>query len=303
GDDGNDTVIGGRGNDFASLGAGDDTFVWNPGDGSDTVEGQAGFDTLVFNGANINENIDISANGSRVRVFRYVANTTMDLNGIERIDFHALGGADNIVINDLSGTDLPAGGVLVDLAGTLGGTAGDGALDTVTVNGTAGDDAIRLFSFNGGQFNGGIGIIGPPARLVVTHQNATHPPIVHRRTRDDPTESPAGVGPPVPPHLHLRRRAGSHGKDRVNGGTGNDLASLGAGNDTFVWNPGDGSDTVEGQAGFDTLLFNGANIAENIDISANGGRVRFFRDIATITMDLNGVERIDFHALGGADNI
>ena len=47
------------------MGAGDDTFVWNPGDGSDTVEGQDGLDTMLFNGANINEKIDISANGER----------------------------------------------------------------------------------------------------------------------------------------------------------------------------------------------------------------------------------------------
>ena len=63
GGDGNDTIIGGRGNDMAFLGAGDDTFVWNPGDGSDTVEGQGGHDTLQFNGANVNENINLSANG------------------------------------------------------------------------------------------------------------------------------------------------------------------------------------------------------------------------------------------------
>ena len=77
---------------------------------------------------------------------------------------------------------------------------------------------------------------------------------------------------------------------------------MGAGDDTFVWNPGDDNDTLEGQAGFDTMLFNGANIAENIDISANGGRVRFFRDVANVTMDLNDVEAIDFNALGGADS-
>jgi Ca2+-binding RTX toxin-like protein len=34
-------------------GPGDDTFVWNPGDGSDTIEGQSGQDTLLFNGANV----------------------------------------------------------------------------------------------------------------------------------------------------------------------------------------------------------------------------------------------------------
>jgi Ca2+-binding RTX toxin-like protein len=306
-DDGNDTVIGGRGNDFASLGAGDDTFIWNAGDGSDTVEGQAGFDTLVFNGANVNENIDISANGGRVRFSRDVATITMDLNGVERIDFHALGGADNIVINDLSGTDLPAGGVLVDLAGTLGGAAGDGALDTVTANGTAGDDMIKLFSFNSGQFNGGIGIIGTSAGIVVTHQDATDQLTINGGAGNDTIDASAVVAGSMA--LTINGGAGndtiigSQGNDLVIGGTGNDVASLGAGNDTFVWNPGDGSDTVEGQAGFDTLVFNGANIVERIDISANGGRVRFSRDIATITMDLNGVERIDFHALGGADNI
>src|SRR5262249_20651895 len=65
GGDGNDVITGGRGNDVALLGTGDDTFVWNPGDGSDTVEGGDGTDTLVFNGANVNEKVDISANGHR----------------------------------------------------------------------------------------------------------------------------------------------------------------------------------------------------------------------------------------------
>src|SRR4051812_44912772 len=63
--------------------------------------------------------------------------------------------------------------------------------------------------------------------------------------------------------------------DVIIGGRGNDLALMGAGDDRFIWNPGDGSDVVEGQSGSDTLQFNGANIAEKIDISANGGRVRF----------------------------
>ena len=94
---------------------------------------------------------------------------------------------------------------------------------------------------------------------------------------------------------------GSAGDDFVIGGRGDDVALLGGGNDTFVWNPGDGSDTVDGQAGADTLLFNGANVSEHIDISANGSRARLTRDVANITMDLNRMETIDFNALGGAD--
>ena len=84
---------------------------------------------------------------------------------------------------------------------------------------------------------------------------------------------------------------GGKGDDLINGGDGNDMALMGAGDDTFVWNPGDDNDTLEGQAGFDTMLFNGANVAENIDILANGGRALFFRDVAAVTMDLNDVER------------
>src|SRR5437763_9287149 len=96
---------------------------------------------------------------------------------------------------------------------------------------------------------------------------------------------------------------GGDGNDVVTGGRGNDVALMGGGDDTFVWNPGDGSDTVEGQAGQDALLFNGANVSEQIDISANGSRVRFTRDVASITMDLDDVETIEFRALGGADSV
>src|SRR6185437_13314413 len=110
---GNDLINGGRGNDVAFMGKGDDTFVWNPGDGSDTVEGQGGTDALLFNGANVSENISISANGSRALLTRDVANITMDLNGIERIQLATLGGADNITVNDLTGTDVTQ--VAIDL--------------------------------------------------------------------------------------------------------------------------------------------------------------------------------------------
>src|SRR4029077_15984583 len=65
---------------------------------------------------------------------------TMDLNGIERIEFNALGGSDNIVVNNLSHTDVTQ--VAIDLAATLGGVPPDGLLDTVTVKGTGGADHI-----------------------------------------------------------------------------------------------------------------------------------------------------------------
>jgi len=142
GGDGNDSIDGNGGNDLALLGAGDDTFVWDPGDGSDKIEGQDGTDTMRFNGANVSEQVDLSANGSRLKLFRTQANIAMDTAGVERVDFNALGGADLITINDLSGTDVS--NVNVDLAGTLGGATGDGQPDSVVVNATNGDDTIKV---------------------------------------------------------------------------------------------------------------------------------------------------------------
>ena len=142
GSEGNDLINGGDGNDTALMGAGDDTFVWNPGDDNDTLEGQDGFDTMLFNGANAAEKIDISANGGRVLFSRNIANVTMDLNDVEGIDFNALGGADTIVVNDLSGTDVTE--VNLNLESTPGSGAGDGQPDTVIVNGTNGDDVALV---------------------------------------------------------------------------------------------------------------------------------------------------------------
>ena len=67
---------------------------------------------------------------------------------------------------------------------------------------------------------------------------------------------------------------GGDGNDAIDGNRGDDTGLLGAGDDSFRWDPGDGSDVVEGQAGTDTLLFNGAGVAENFDVSANGERVQ-----------------------------
>ena len=140
GGDGNDSIDDNGGNDTAFVGAGDDTFVWDPGDGSDTVEGQDGADRMLFNGANAAEHIDLSANGNRLKFFRDVGNITMDTAGVERVDCNALGGADVVTVNDLSGTDVNI--VNVDLTGALGGVTGDGQADRIVVNATNRDDAI-----------------------------------------------------------------------------------------------------------------------------------------------------------------
>jgi Ca2+-binding RTX toxin-like protein/predicted lipoprotein with Yx(FWY)xxD motif len=307
GGDGNDSLDGNGGNDRALLGAGDDTFVWDPGDGSDVVEGEAGADTMRFNGANIAEQVDLSANGNRLRFFRTQANITMDTAGVERVDFNALGGADVVIVGNLAGTDV--GSVNVDLAGTLGGVAGDGQIDRVIVEGTNDGDRIHI-----NEDASGINVAGLRALVAIRHQEATDALAVDGVDGNDDI-SAAGL-PAQAIALILAagegddeifagqgddRLVGGSGNDTLDGSKGNDLALMGAGDDTFEWDPGDGSDTVEGEAGDDSMLFIGANIAERIDVTANGNRVRFVRDVGTVTMDTAGLERIDFQALGGAD--
>jgi hypothetical protein len=101
---------------------------------------------------------------------------------------------------------------------------------------------------------------------------------------------------------------GGDGNDTVDGGKGNDTAYLGAGNDTFRWDNGEGSDVIEGQDGTDTMQFNGAgnaaaNPVDTVTMSANGGRLTFFRVQGNVTMDTNDVEIVDDNPLGGTDSI
>jgi Ca2+-binding RTX toxin-like protein len=307
GGDGNDTIDGNGGNDLALLDAGDDTFVWDPGDGSDTVEGEEGTDTLRFNGANVAERVALSANGSRLEFLRDPGNVTMDTAGVERVDFNALGGADTVTVDDLTGTDVKT--VNTDLAGALGGTTGDAQTDQVTVDGTNGNDKINV----AGDASG-IAVTGLATLVAIQHQEPNDKLDVNGLGGDDVISAAALTAQAITLSLDggagddtiagaqgVETAFGGDGNDSVDGNGGNDVAFLGAGDDTFVWDPGDGSDTVEGQDGADTLLFNGANGAEQVDLSANGNRLKFFRTQATITMDTAGVETVDFNALGGAD--
>ncbi len=185
GGDGNDAVDGGRGNDIAYLGGGNDSFRWDPGEGSDVLEGQDGIDTMLFNGAPGAETVDMSANGERLRFLREPAGITMDTNDIEVVDFNALAGIDVITVNDLTGTDVTK--TNLDLASTLGGSAADAADDIVFVNGTNGDDSIDITG-NGS----GVDVTGLATAVSVKHPDLADLLAVDTRTGTD-NVTPTGV--------------------------------------------------------------------------------------------------------------
>jgi Ca2+-binding RTX toxin-like protein len=170
GGDNNDFIDGQQGNDTVFMGAGDDAFQWDPGDGSDTVEGQAGHDVMLFNGSNGSEIFAFSSNPGapeRLRFTRNLGSIVMDADDIEQFDLNALGSADAVTVNDLAGTDLAQ--VNIELAGTIVGTTGDSAADSITVNGTASPDTIQVAAVSGA-----VEVSGLAAFVVITHPEAAN---------------------------------------------------------------------------------------------------------------------------------
>ena len=248
GGDGNDFVDGNQGNDTALLGAGDDTFQWDPGDGSDVVEGQDGSDRMAFNGSNANENMEVSANGGRVRFTRDIAAITMDLNDVESIVAKTLGGADNVVVNDLSGTDVT--NVVPDLAALGGGD--DASADNVIVNATNGDD-VATVSGAGTSAQ----VSGLAAAVSVSGASATTDRLtVNALAGDDVIDASSVAAGSV-----LLTLAGGDNDDVLLGGAGDDTLLGGAGDDVLIGGPG--ADTNDGGPG-DNVVIDGFSAADTV---------------------------------------
>ena len=243
GGDGNDFADGNQADDIALLGAGDDTFQWDPGDASDVVEGQSGADALAFNGSGANERMDASANGGRIRFTRDVANITMDLNDVESITARTLGGADTVSVHDVSGTDLTA--VRADLAATGGGD--DGAADNVIADATNGDDVASVTGGATTHLN------GLAARIAIVAAGATTDRLtVNALAGDDVVDATA-----VPAGSALLTLSGGAGDDVLLGGAGDDTLLGGAGDDVLIGGPG--ADVIDGAPGDDVVIALTAN--------------------------------------------
>ena len=241
GGDGDDFVDGQQGNDVALMGVGNDTFQWDPGDGSDTVEGQAGSDTLLFNGSGTNEIMEISANGGRVRFTRNVGVIAMDLDDVERIDVNALGGADTIVVNDLTGTDVTT--INVNLAGLLGGSTGDAQPDNVIVNGTSGEDVI-LVSGNAS----GVAVSGLAALVNITVAEPANDRLTIFALAGDDVVDASGL---AATGIGLTLDGGDD-DDALTGGDGDDTLLGGNGDDVLIGGPG--TDVLDGGLGENILI-------------------------------------------------
>jgi Ca2+-binding RTX toxin-like protein len=262
-------IFGSSGNDTITGGSGADQLFGEAG--NDTLLGKDGAD-LLFGGAG-----DDTLTGGR---------------GDDQVFGQA--GNDRMIWNPGDGSALNEGGAGSDTVEVNGGNVGENF--TVTANGAR----VRFDRVNPAPFFLDIG----------TTENL----VVNANGGDDTFSATGNLAALVQITVD-----GGAGNDTINGGNGDDLllggdgndfidgnqgtdvARMGTGDDVFQWDPGDGNDTVEGQDGTDTMLFNGNNISEVFEASANGERVLFTRNVGNIVMDLNDVERIDLNALGGTD--
>ena len=149
GGDGNDRLIGDNNDagtdDVANGENGDDTMVWNPGDGDDVNEGGPGNDTVEVNGGG-NEDFTVKPSATAGRVaFDRTGPTppgpfNLDIGTSEKLDFNGRAGNDTL----LADGGLAALGFALDLSGGDGDDTltGDDGVDLIA--GDAGNDTITL---------------------------------------------------------------------------------------------------------------------------------------------------------------
>ena len=233
-------VDGGKGNDTLVGGDGDDFFFWAPGDGSDRIDGGSGSDTLEFVGSNADEHMTITPDGTGFDLVRDVGDVHMSVRGIELLSLSTGEGTDSVVTTPLVGT-------IQNIEDGIGGP--DGLADVLRVDAgqrclTRRDDTFEV------DGRTSIAFANFPEVVV---DNALCP----RSVCDDAVVS----GDCTVNHVRHQPCQGTAGDDVIIGTAAADVIRGGGGNDRIVGRGGDdllcgedGDDVLLGGRGDDTLV-------------------------------------------------
>ena len=177
-------------------GAGDDTLVWNNGDGTDIVNGDDGRDDVEVNGAPAaGDTFTVQPNGVRIKFDRTnLVPFSLDIGSSETLHANGLGGDDAITVGEVGSYSVTAaGGPDSDtLTGGgssetfLGGSGNDaitpgGGLDVVF--GDEGDDQVNVRDNAADVARGGDGtdaVVADSANLDILEgfEMVDRPPVV-----------------------------------------------------------------------------------------------------------------------------
>ncbi|MBN3892123.1 MAG: calcium-binding protein [Nostoc sp. JL31] len=216
GSTGNDTLIGGQGNDYLTGGGGKDKFVYNLGDGTDTITDFGGIgkgtnptaaviaevDTIKFQGAGLTaQNLLLIQNGNDLEItFEGNTNTVVILQNFK---------LENLENLKASGGNPALGNILFD------------GQNSIT-------DSFNVLDSNSTDTSLGI-------KNTVTFLNDLNNNITGLEDSNDVVN-------------------GQGGNDKIDGLSGNDLLRGGAGNDTLIG--GTGNDSLIGGTANDSLVGN-----------------------------------------------
>ncbi len=257
GGDGNDVLSGGAGDDTLAGGSGSDTYLFNLGDGNDTIndhdDSVGRLDVLQF-GPGIEASavsarresndlvLRISNTGDSVTIRNYFLQDGVNAYRVDEIRFadsesvvwdlatvkalvQAPTAGDDVLKGYESGDTLAGG----DGKDTLYGHGGNDAL-----SGQAGDD--RVYGGDGDDvLSGGTGA-----------------DTLEGGAGDDALDGGDGVDV-----LH-----GDAGADHLTGGLGDDQLEGGAGNDAYHFSAGDGRDSIRDNEGHNTIYLSGLPLDE-----------------------------------------
>jgi Ca2+-binding RTX toxin-like protein len=266
-----------------SGGAGNDTLVWNNGDGSDRIEGDAGNDATEVNGSpTLGDTFTIAPNAGRIK-FQRTNLVPLDA-ATERFEVNGLGGDDSVsasagvgaltllsvdggagadTVTGSDGSDLILGGEGNDVLHGGGGDdriVGDRGNDTM--NGGAGDDTLvwnngdNADVVNGDAGRDDVEVNGAPAAGDVF----TVQPNGARIKFERPNLVPFSLDIGTSETLHAN---GVGGDDAISvgevgsfavtssGGPGNDTLTGGGSSGTFLG--GSGNDTITPGGGIDVV--------------------------------------------------
>ncbi|MEL6816695.1 MAG: calcium-binding protein, partial [Cyanobacteria bacterium J06598_3] len=140
-----------RGDDTAYLEAGDDRFIWNNGDGSDFINGGAGFDVTQVNGADgAGDEFDLRAvDGQAIFNRLNLGLFTLTNEEIEQFEINGQGGDDSFTVGDLTGSGVKSvifsggdGNDFLNASGTATPITADGGAGNDILIGGTGDDIL-----------------------------------------------------------------------------------------------------------------------------------------------------------------
>ncbi len=302
------------GADFMFGGDGIDQFVWEPGDGSDVVQGgDDGADILRFFGSDATADaITVTGGAAGTHLNTTLGAATVDTHGVEQVFVTGRTGGDTITVNDVTESELEQ--LVIDV------TTGDS--DSVIVNGRDANDTLLISTPTAGSNT--VNVVGLAYTVQVNNllDGAGNDTLtVNGNDGDDNIKAVSGVEAEVNIVLnggqgddYLSADAtlnGNDGNDFLEGGAGNDTMDGGAGDDTFVG--GGGTDAIgAGTTLGDVILSRGTSGTDAISLSLNatGHLVETINSLTTTYTNFlggpiatSGVEQILVQGLAGSDSL